>query len=184
MKKICYQPAVQILQQGGIVAYPTEAVYGLGCDPFNESAVKKLLALKQRDVRRGLILLIPNHEALSTYIENLSDPILNKLYAAWPGPVTFLLPARPSIPSWITGQFKSVAMRMTAHPIANQLTQEWGAPLVSTSANIANQIPAKTAAEVKAIFGDAIDYIIEGKVGDAQNPSKIIDALTDQVIRK
>jgi len=165
--------AKTILQRGGILAYPTEAVYGLGCDPFNETAVNTLLSLKGRDANKGLILLIANWEQLFPLIDPITDEQLTKVRETWPGFVTWIFPKAPSLPTWLTGTKKTIAIRMTAHPIAQALCTD--TPLVSTSANISGQIPAQTHMEVYSQFPKGVDAFLQGELGAFTQPSAICD---------
>lgn len=175
--------AVRSLKAGGIIAYPTEAVYGLGCDPLNEKAVLRLLALKQRRWEKGLILIAADFTQLEPFLEPLTPMLEKRVFADWPGPVTWLFPAQSNVPYWLRGQSSKLAVRVTAHPEAVALCQQWGGALVSTSANLSGQAAAKTAFEVQQIFGETIDYIVSGAVGKRERPSEIRDALTNTVLR-
>lgn len=175
--------AVRCLKIGGIIAYPTEAVFGLGCDPHNEKAVARLLALKQRQWQKGLILIAANYAQLEPFLEPLTPTLKKRVFAVWPGAVTWLLPAKSTVPHWLRGQSSQLAVRVTAHPQAAALCQHWGSALVSTSANLSNQPAAKTALKVRRIFAQSIDYIVPGLVGGRQRPSEIRDALTNTVLR-
>ena len=175
--------AVRAIRSGAIVAYPTESVFGLGCDPENPDTLWRLLALKQRPVAKGLILIAASYEQLLPYIEPLDAVIGKKVLASWPGPVTWLLPARPDVSILLRGSHRSIAVRVSAHPVASSLCSALGHPLVSTSANIAGGRPARDALAVRRIFGNSIDYIVPGKVGGLDRPTEIRDALTDRVIR-
>lgn len=177
-----YRQAIKILQTGGIIAYPTEAVFGLGCDPFNEKAVKKIIDLKQRSIEKGLILIAANWEQ----IEPLVQPTKNlwpKAFATWPGPTTWLFPASSKCPKWITGKYDSVALRITAHQEAKTICEHFGGPIVSTSANVEGEPPAKTKSELSAKLLTSIDFILPGTIGECQQPTTIVDLLTDKVIR-
>lgn len=175
--------ARRILQAGGIVAYPTEAVYGLGCDPLNHDAVTRLLAIKQRPWQKGMILIASTAEQLKPYLLPLAPEIKEKVHATWPGPVTWLLPARPEVPYWLRGEHLTLAVRVTAHPLAAALCNVFGAPIVSTSANLARQEPARSALRVQRILGGRVDYILHGEVGKLMQPTEIRDAQTGQMIR-
>ena len=175
--------AVRLITAGGIIAYPTEAVFGLGCDPNNEMAVTRLLALKQRSWQKGLILIAADYTGLAPFLKPLTPSLEQRVFATWPGPVTWLLPAKPSVPYWLRGQSSRLAVRVTAHPQTITLCQHWGGALVSTSANLSKRPPAKTALKVRQIFGHTIDYIVPGAVGKRQRPSEIRDGLTNVVIR-
>lgn len=175
--------AVRSLKAGGIIAYPTEAVYGLGCDPLNEKAVLRLLALKQRSWEKGLILIAADFAQLVPFLEPLTPILEKRVFAEWPGPVTWLLPAKSNVPYWLRGQSSKLAVRVTAHPEVVALCQQWGGALVSTSANLSGQPAAKTAVDVQNIFAPTIDYIVSGAVGERERPSEIRDAVTNTVLR-
>ena len=178
--------AVNILHQGGVIAYPTEAVYGLGCDPKNLSAVKKILDLKQRKKEKGLILVASNIEQFKNYILPLEKNIEKKLLNSWcekNAAVTWLVPAKETISVYLKGQFDSLAIRVSHHPTVKEICDKFGGAIVSTSANISTHEAARTAQEVKQTFDDKIDFIVEGETGTNAQPSKIYDALTDKVFR-
>lgn len=175
--------ATTALKKGGIIAYPTEAVFGLGCDPTNFTAVSRLLQLKDRSIDKGLILLASSWRQVKPYIEPLPEGILQKIFATWPGPVTWLLPANAKVPGWIRGEHASVAVRVTSHPLARMLCRFYGKPIVSTSANIASQQPLRCADEIQPLFSGKIDYVLSGAVGNLEKPTEIRDAMTDAVIR-
>jgi len=175
--------AVQCLKGGGVIAYPTEAVFGLGCDPLNPYAVTRLLQLKQRDIAKGLILIAADQAQLSVYIEPPSATMQAELDATWPGPVTWLLKPRPTIPQWLTGAHDSLAVRVTAHPLTRTLCQAFGGPLVSTSANPSQQPPARNTLTVHRYFHDQLDYIVSGPLGARAKPTEIRDARTGRILR-
>ncbi|MBY5994188.1 L-threonylcarbamoyladenylate synthase [Ferrimonas balearica] len=177
--------AAQIIAEGGVVAYPTEAVFGLGCDPRHPDAVQRLLAIKQRPVEKGLILIAASYGQLLPYVDDtaLTPQRRRAVLSRWPGPTTWVMPAKASVPDWVTGQFESLAVRVTEHPVAADLCCAFGAPLVSTSANLTGEPPARTADEVLQALGDRIDGVVIGDVGGRESPSTILDALTEQVLR-
>lgn len=178
-----YKRCVNCLKQGGVVAYPTESVYGLGCDPFDEAAVKKLLALKQRSVDKGLIIIGATVDDVKSLIGHISNEKMQKVLATWPGPINWLFPKSHTVPAWLHGQHDTIALRVVAHPQAKQLCEAFSGPLVSTSANLSGQPPAKNNIEVYEQFGEAIDYILPGRVGGQDNPCEIRDAISGTVIR-
>ncbi|HAZ54246.1 MAG TPA: L-threonylcarbamoyladenylate synthase type 1 TsaC, partial [Franconibacter helveticus] len=145
---------VELLKQQQVIAYPTEAVFGVGCDPDSEVAVNRLLALKQRPVEKGLILIAASFEQLKPYIDDASLNAAQReaVFQHWPGQVTFVFPAKPSTPRWLTGRFDSLAVRVTDHPLVIQLCEAYGKPLVSTSANLTGLPPFRPAQEVLAQF--------------------------------
>lgn len=177
------QRAVEVLHAGGVIAYPTEAVFGLGCDPDNFAAVEKILTLKQRDKSKGLILIASAVEQLSPYLNELPEEARHRVLASWPGPFTWLWPAKKQTSDWLRGEFTTQAVRVTAHPLVRQLCQAFGKPLVSTSANLGGRPPARTASEVREQFGEQIDFVLEGDVGPQASPTEIRDALSGELIR-
>lgn len=172
-----------ILRRGGIVAYPTEAVFGLGCDPRNETAITKLLQLKQRDPAKGLILIAANAEQLDPWLQPLDATAQSRVQPTWPGPTTWVLPARAEVSPLLRGAHGTLAVRVTAHPVASALCLAFGGALVSTSANIAAEPPARDASTVLAIFGAALDGVLDGAVGGQLNPTEIRDGHTGSVLR-
>ncbi|MBL1261008.1 MAG: threonylcarbamoyl-AMP synthase [Thiotrichaceae bacterium] len=175
--------AVDMIRRGGVIAYPTEAVYGLGCDPHSSDAVKHLLQLKQRKLEKGLILIASTFEQIEPYILPLDIKTRQRIDKTWPGPTTWLLPVRSEVPHWITGGHKKIAIRITAHPQANALCEALAGPLVSTSANRHKQPAARTMMQVRRIFTNQLDYILPGKVGTQNNPTEIRDAENNQTVR-
>jgi len=175
--------AARVLANGGVVAYPTEAVYGLGCDPWNRDAVGRILAIKGRDRTKGLILIAADPIQLVPLVEPLPGPRMAEILESWPGPNTWLLPARPTTPSWLTGRFDTLAVRVTAHPLAAGLCRAYGGAIVSTSANRAGRAPARSAFEVRRALDGAPDYILAGACGGAARPSTIRDGRTGRVLR-
>lgn len=176
--------AAQCLQTGGIVAYPTEAVYGLGCDPLNPAAFARLLALKQRPDAKGVILIAAEEAQLSPYLAALPEVMLQRLRQSWPGPVTWIVPAAATVPSWLTGNRDTIAVRVTAHPLAAALCRAFGGALVSTSANRSGEAPARSAAAVQQQFGEQLDTILDGPLGGLERPTRICDARTGAIIRE
>lgn len=173
--------ANQYIAQGQVIAYPTEAVYGLGCDPFNQQAVERILALKRRPMSNGFILLIADWSQLFPLIRPISDESLKRVEASWPGPVTWIFPKSERVPAWISGQHEGVAIRMSAHPLVKRLCAH--APLVSTSANIRGQMPARDLAELELQFPEGLDSVLQGSLGSESTPSKIYDVLTGNCLR-
>lgn len=176
---------VRVLKEENVIAYPTEAVFGVGCDPDSETAVMRLLALKQRPVEKGLILIAADFEQLRPYVDEsaLNAAQRESVFSRWPGPVTFVFPAKPDTPAWLTGRFDSLAVRVTAHPLVVALCQRFGKPLVSTSANLTGLPPCRSAIDVREQFGQDFP-VLEGDTGGRLNPSEIRDALTGDLIRQ
>ncbi len=180
-----YQAVIDALNAGGVIAYPTEAVYGLGCDPDNEAAVLALLAIKQRPVEKGLILVAANYSQLLPYVDDNAIPQEKRyqIFSSWPGHVSWVLPASPAAPKWITGQFDSIAVRVSAHPVVQQLCLTYGKPLVSTSANLSGQPAITDKAELEHCLGAMLAAIVPGALGGATQPSQIRHALTGDIVR-
>lgn len=177
--------AARHVHQGGLIAYPTEAVYGLGCDPWSEAAVLRLLELKNRPMEKGLILIAADIIQLEPFVdfdalnEAQRDAVLN----TWPGPHTWLMPVRPHTPRWLRGRHETLAVRVTAHPLAAALCRATGSALVSTSANPATRPPARSAFGVRMMFGERVDYIVPGRCGPSLKPTEIRDARSGNLVR-
>ncbi len=176
--------AARAMQEGKIVAYPTEAVYGLGCDPFNMDAVTRLLQLKHRGIRKGFILLTDSWDRVKHLVEPIAPNLLAHIHGTWPGPVSWAFPATDEVPMWIKGAHRSVVIRVTNHPIARALCQTYGGPIVSTSANLHGFPPARDERTVSMTFGNELATIVPGKVGDLSRPTEIRDAVTGEVLRE
>jgi L-threonylcarbamoyladenylate synthase len=178
-----YAQAAALLRAGGVIAYPTEAVYGLGCDPANEAAVLRILALKQRSVDKGLILIAADAVQLHSYIEPRLFAANSEVHASWPGPHTWLFPCKTGTPAWLTGVYNTLAVRVTAHPVAAGLCRAFGGAIVSTSANPAGAEPARDSKTVTSYFNGEIDMIVDGAVDTTAQVSSIRDARTGQQFR-
>ena len=168
--------ATRHLQHGGLLAYPTEAVYGLGCNPLDELAVLNLLNIKQRPLSKGLILIASSLQQLVPFIKT-DTAILNRINPTWPGPVTWVVPVQANVPAWLTGSHQTLAVRVTAHPLAKKLCAAFGGPLVSTSANPAGKPPAQTSNQVFKYFPFAELLIIKGETGKLKSTTPIYSAL-------
>ncbi len=172
------------LRKGGIIAYPTEAVYGIGCDPFKEKSVLRLLSLKQREIEKGLLLIASHWSQLEILVEPIATSQLEVVKSTWPGPTTWVFPATKQVPFWISGKHRTIAVRITNHPLVRSLCDGFQGPIISTSANPAGQAPAKTAEQVRNYFNDKIKFILEGDVGGLESPTPIRDAITGQFFRE
>lgn len=175
--------AVRKLGSGGVIAYPTETVYGLGCDPFNAAAVLHLLALKQRSIRHGVILIAARLEQLEPLLLPLAAAVRKRVGRPSTPAVTWVLPALTDTPAWLTGDHDSLAVRVSSHPVAVELCEYWGGPLVSSSANLHGKTPATSPLAVRKAFDGQLDYILHG-IGHASNvPSSVRDGLTGNILR-
>jgi L-threonylcarbamoyladenylate synthase len=177
---------VTALNSGEVIAYPTEGVFGVGCDPTNEQAIQKLLNLKQRPSHKGLILIAANIEQLNPYIEwsAVSAEVKLRILSTWPGPVTWVMPIKPGVSKLLCGEFNSIAVRVTAHADVQSLCNEFGGAITSTSANLTTLPPCRTVAEVEQQFNQQQVTILHGVVGNRETPTEIRDALTGNVLRQ
>lgn len=175
--------AAALVRAGGVIAYPTEAVWGLGCDPLDSEAVARILAIKERPASMGLILIAAGMAQLEPWIEPVSHEVEARVAATWPGPVTWVFPAQPWVPFWVHGGRGSLAVRVSAHAQCAALCREVGHPVVSTSANRSGHPPARTAAQVRRWLGNDLDFILGGATSGRARPSEIRDALTGRAFR-
>ena len=175
--------AAQKLRDGEVIAYPTEAVFGLGCDPGNEAAVRRILSLKGREASAGLILIADQFDRFETFISPVSPDLMDTAMAAWPGPVTWLFPRADSVPDWLAGSHPTIALRLTAHPVCQEICAAFGGAIVSTSANPSSAEPARSAGRVEEYFGSYLGGTVAGGLGDEERPSEIRDLVSGKVIR-
>lgn len=175
---------VAALRRGGVIAYPTEAVFGLGCDPHDHDAFERLFALKQRPPTQGVLLIGADFEQVAPYIDLAATPAeaIERARASWPGPATWVFPRAASVPSWVAGAHAGIALRVTAHAPAAALCRAFGGALVSTSANRHGEPPARTAEEVRRAFGDQLP-ILNGNAGALERPTPIRDAISGALLR-
>ena len=178
--------AVTALREGRVIAYPTESVWGVGCDPWDERAVLALLDLKQRPVAKGVILIAASIAQIEPFLVGLTAEQRETVVATWTDPhapaSTWLVPLTPDIPSWISGAHDKVAVRVTRHREAQALCAAFGRPIVSTSANPSGEPAALDAETVIRYFGDQV-MIVAGETSGATQPSIIRDAVTGVVVR-
>jgi L-threonylcarbamoyladenylate synthase len=176
--------AARCIRAGGVIAYPTEAVFGLGCDPANQRAVRRLLALKNRSWRKGLILIASEQRQLEPWVGKIRNSWTRQLQQSWPGPTTWLLPAASDCPNWLTGDHDTLAVRVTAHPLVRRLCDILNTALVSTSANSSGQRPARSVLEIRLRFGTRIDFVLPGSLGGQKQPTQIRDLASGEFVRK
>jgi L-threonylcarbamoyladenylate synthase len=181
--QLAINQASTALNACGVIAYPTEAVWGLGCDPFSEHAVARILTMKRRQFGMGLILIAADIKQLSPFLSGLSEPQIQVLKDSWPGPQTWLVPNNFVAPPWITGERDTLALRVTDHPIASALCRSYGGPLVSTSANPHGFPPAKSLLKVNLYFRTQLDYVVPGLLGKSIQPTSIKHLITGETLR-
>jgi len=177
------QRAIQALDHGKIIAYPTESVFGLGCDPENTNAILQLLHIKQRPASKGLILIASNINQLEYWVDFDQIPNVDAMLASWPGHETWLVPVQSHVSSLLTGEHETLAVRVSNHPVVVALCDNFGGAITSTSANKSNQREAKNLFTSKKYFNDQVDYYLPGVVSGHLKPSRIRDARTGQTIR-
>lgn len=177
------QQAAELILSGGVIAYPTEAVFGLGCNPDDEQAVNRILKIKQRSYRQGVILIADKFERFKRYLEPVDQETELKIQSRWPGPVTWLLPASKDCPSWVRGDHEKLAVRVSSHPECQQLSALTAMPLVSTSANRHGEEPGRTADEVNNALGDEVDMVLDAATLGYDQPSEIWDAVSGERLR-
>jgi L-threonylcarbamoyladenylate synthase len=177
--------AAALIRGGGVLAYPTEAVYGLGCDPHDQGAFERLFALKQRPSTQGVLLIAADFAQAERYIDldRVPTGVLAQVKASWPGPNTWIFPRSADVPVWVAGAHAGIALRVTAHEPAAALCRAWGGALVSTSANPHGSPPARSAGQALDYFGDALDGVLDAPLGGQERPTVIRDALSGAIIR-
>jgi L-threonylcarbamoyladenylate synthase len=181
--------AARCMQHGGVIAYPTEAVWGLGCDPFNKEACFALLQIKHRAPEKGMILIAGDICQFADLLALLTRQQQQTLADGWAqqgqsGPLTWLVPdLADQVPYWVRGEHHSVALRVSMHPLVKTLCADFGGPIVSTSANLAGMPPARSRIQLEKQLGDQLDYVLPGRLGGANRPSRIVDLLTGKTLR-
>jgi L-threonylcarbamoyladenylate synthase len=174
---------IELYQSDGVFAYPTEAVWGLGCNPFNRVAVERILALKKRPENKGLIVVAAELSQLETHLK-LTPEMVARITTPQERSTTWLVPCSDSMPSWVRGAHTQVAVRFSTHPLVKLLCQSVAGPIISTSANPAGLAEALSEAEAKAYFGREVGCYVRGSLGDDPRPSQIIDSQTGAILRR
>ncbi len=175
--------AVRTIRGGGVIAYPTEYCYGLGCDPDCIPAIRRILDIKRRDRGQGLVLIAADIKQLTPWVDLTERSVRERVQATWPGPITWVVPSKPRASPWLRGGHDTQAVRVTAHPLAAALCRYAQMPLVSTSANRSGQPELRTEYQVRRGLAN-IDFVVPGAVGDLTGPTIIRDATTGDVIRE
>lgn len=177
--------AAALLRNGGVLAYPTEAVFGLGCDPHDRLAFERIFALKGRPATQGVLLIAADVAQVERYIDRSAIPagVLEQILASWPGPHTWIFPRSADVPGWVAGAHAGIALRVTAHGPAAALCRAFGGALVSTSANPHGEPPARDLATLERYFGEQLDGALDAPLGGQDRPTIIRDALSGAIIR-
>jgi len=184
MYSINLEKSARILSNGGLVAHPTEGVYGIACLPFNFPSVARLLSIKKRSWKKGLILIASDIRQIDSLVHMPNNKIKEEILNSWPGPTTWLLKARKNVPFFVKGDHETIAIRITNHDISKKLCYKLNSPLVSTSANIARRKPLKTALGVRKELGKYLDFILSGPLGNLNGPTMLRNGLDGSIIRE
>ena len=173
--------ATDVLLGGGVIAYPTEGVFGLGCLPDDVDAVARILRIKQRSPEKGLILIAARAEQFDDWIDPdvrgaLPEPDPRR-------PVTWIVPPAPHVPAIVAGDNPGLAIRITTNPTAAAICETVDMPIVSTSANISGRPVARNRFVLRRNFGRLVDFVVPGECGPASGPSEIRDIRTGKVLR-
>lgn len=176
--------AVHALANGGVIAYPTEAVFGLGCNPDDAQAMQRIIDIKGRDAHKGFILIASEQSQLLPYIAPITDAQQSQLDEHWPGPVTFVVPAAKHICNTLLTGFRStLAVRVSSHPVVVELCKRYGGAVVSTSANRSGDDALRTTVAVMDLMAAEIDVVVDSPVGDLASPTRIFDLLSGKQLR-
>ncbi len=179
-----YEDISNAIVKGKIVAYPTESVFGIGCDPENEKSINKIIEIKNRSKQKGLIIIADEVKKLSKFIHKDYLDLFIKKSDIESKPTTWIVPSSKHVLNLVKGEDSSVALRITQHPIASRICKYSNKAIISTSANISSKTPAKNSNEILMQFGEEIDIIVDGRVGDSIKPTQIVDLITNKVIRE
>lgn len=178
------QAAVDTLNKGGVIAYPTEAVFGLGCDPLNEVALQNIIDIKGRDAHKGFILIASSQLQLSDFMAPVSAERQQQLNKHWPGPVTYVVPTAESISgTLLTGFRNTLAVRVSSHPVVVALCEHYGGAIVSTSANRSGELALRTANDVVKELENSVNSVVDETVGELASPTKIYDLISGNQLR-
>lgn len=182
--------AVYTLKTSGVIAYPTEAVWGLGCDPYDEEALSRIVQIKQRDMKKGMLLVASDIKQIEYLLHGVDDAVVKKMADSWRSvdgqpqrSTTWLVPHRGLVQELVHGQYQTVALRVSQHPVVKAMCEQFGGPVVSTSANFSGHEAARNINQVRKFLGHEVDFILPGDIGGQSKPSRIIDAISDRVLR-
>lgn len=178
-----FEKALEVIQSGGVLAYPTEAVFGLGCDPKRLDAVERILTIKQRPAHKGLILIASSFEQLTEYLAPLEQSILDRVLPTWPDAITWVLPTKPEVSYLLRGEHDTIAVRVSNHPTVKALCDALNHPLVSTSANIAGEDPFRSAQALYDQLGGYLDLVLDQPLGGRTQPSEIREGRSGAILR-
>lgn len=167
--------AVAVLRSGGLVAFPTETVYGLGADASNAEAVKKIYAVKGRPRNHPLIVHLASADMLTAWARDVPNAAHTLAQSHWPGPLTLVLKRAPAVRDLVTGGQDTIALRVPSHPVAQALLAAFGGGIAAPSANRYGRVSATCAEHVESELGSAVDYVLDGGACDFGIESTIVD---------
>ena len=173
----------KIIQAGGLIIYPTEGLFGIGCDPDSHDALAKLISLKKRSTSKGIILIASRYDMLNNYIEALPSDASRRVLQTWPGPVSWVLPAKKDCSRLLTGGHNTIVARVSSHPFVQALCGQLGHAITSTSANISGQAPICNFETLEKVFAYEVDFIVPLMPGNLERPTSIFDALSGRQLR-
>tara|TARA_B100000401_G_scaffold432152_1_gene369127 strand:+ start:812 stop:1360 length:549 start_codon:yes stop_codon:yes gene_type:complete len=174
--------AIEYLKKGEVIGYPTEAVYGIGCDPWNKLGVEKVAKIKRRPLNKPFLMVASSIEQLDDLVD--VTKLTNQVKLSWPGHTTWLIKAKRNVPSWLQDtESRKVGIRISSHPIVKNLCDLFKKPIISTSANISGEEEIKNQLDFKKNFSLKIKYLVDGKLGHYEKTSTIIDMESNKKIR-
>ena len=171
--------AAAVLRRGGLVAFPTETFYGLGAAALQPAAVRRLVAVKGRPEGKPFLVLVDSVAMAERVVTTVPAPARALMERHWPGALTLVLPARPSVPTEVTAGSGTVGVRVSGHPVACALVTAVGDPITAPSANPSGRPAPTTAAQVAAYFADALDLVLVGGATPGGEPSTVLDVTVD-----
>lgn len=174
--------ATDLLRAGGVVAFPTETYYGLAVDPFNPAALDRLFRVKHRPSRLPILVLVGRRSQLPLLTSEVPSLYQRLMENFWPGPLTLIFPALPTLPHQLTGQTGTVGIRHSPHQVANALIDAFNGPITATSANISGYPAASSAEDVARMFGDDLDLILDGGLTPGGKGSTLVGMEQNQLV--
>ena len=171
--------AVEILKGGGIIAYPTETFYGLGADATNMKAIEKIFAVKGRNFKNPISLIIGRPEDIHPLVQDIPESAKKLMAAFWPGALTIVFSASDKVSPMLTAGSGKIGLRVSSHPLAMKIVQELNKPLTATSANLSGSPECSMVSEVDDQIGDKIDAIVDGGQTQGGKTSTLIDVTCD-----
>jgi L-threonylcarbamoyladenylate synthase len=176
-----YEDLVTLLRDGRVIAFPTDTAYGLGADPFNESAINRVYAIKGRPETKPILLLVDSLDRAASVIEPTAM-FYRVAEAFWPGPLTIITHAAASVPVNVTAGTKTIGLRWPMAAFATTLVGRFGKPITATSANKSGLPSAVTAHEVRSQLGDSIDALVDGGALPSRIGSTLLDLTVDPAV--